>query len=69
MLDLPLWLLVLFGALFGAGVWPWMLYVALFAAGMCLLGLLGLVANLLGAQLPLPTPIARATGRDRRRPG
>ena len=67
MLDLPLWLLVAFGALFAAGVWPWMLYVSLAAWGVVVIGVLVFAGRLLrGQPSPLPSPLARALGRRRR---
>ncbi len=66
MTSSPQWLLatVLLG--FSSLFYPWMLSLTLFAAAMTALGILGFyIVALFGPGLPLPTPIARATGRDR----
>lgn len=67
MLTAPRWALIT--AMLGVGSlalhWLWPL--ALFAAGMTAIGILSaFLVILFGPGLPLPTPIARATGRARR---
>ncbi|NEV61596.1 hypothetical protein [Thiorhodococcus minor] len=68
MLDLPLWVFALFACLFGALVYPWMIWLVVVAAAGTALGLLGFLVHVLRGGLPLQTPIERAT-RGRRRSG
>jgi hypothetical protein len=66
-LELPRWSLYTACLLFGALEVHWFFYLALFPAFMVVLGLLSYLDHALRGVLPLPTPIARALGRDRRR--